>query len=60
MYVSFVLKIQFDAYVKQQQQKKNNNSYSDVHGYVALVVCIFGCIANSLNIIVLTRHEMRS
>uniref|UniRef100_A0A336KNT5 CSON013928 protein n=1 Tax=Culicoides sonorensis TaxID=179676 RepID=A0A336KNT5_CULSO len=36
-----------------------HTSYSDIHGYVALVVCIFGCIANSLNIIVLTRHEMR-
>lgn len=31
-----------------------------VHGYLSLVVCFFGCIANTLNIIVLTRHEMHS
>jgi ABC-type Fe3+-siderophore transport system permease subunit len=35
-------------------------SYASVHGYVALLVCIFGSIANSLNIVVLTRREMRS
>lgn len=35
-------------------------SYSGIHGYVAMVVCVFGCIANCLNISVLTRHEMRS
>lgn len=34
--------------------------YRDIHGYVSLLVCIFGSIANSLNIIVLTRKEMRS
>ena len=31
-----------------------------VHGYVSLVVCIFGSVANSLNIAVLTRREMSS
>jgi hypothetical protein len=31
-----------------------------VHGYVSLVVCLFGCVANSLNIAVLTRREMTS
>lgn len=36
------------------------HSYMHVHGYLSLVVCFFGCIANTLNIIVLTRHEMRS
>ncbi|XP_055840830.1 G-protein coupled receptor dmsr-1-like [Episyrphus balteatus] len=30
------------------------------HGYVSLFVCILGIIANTLNIIVLTRREMRS
>ena len=29
-----------------------------VHGYLSLVVCIFGTIANILNIVVLTRKEM--
>lgn len=36
------------------------SSYVHVHGYLSLVVCCFGCIANTLNIIVLTRREMRS
>lgn len=31
-----------------------------MHGYASLLVCIFGSIANSLNIVVLTRREMRS
>ncbi|KAH8366075.1 hypothetical protein KR093_008857, partial [Drosophila rubida] len=35
-------------------------SYKNMHGYVSLVVCILGTIANTLNIIVLTRKEMRS
>lgn len=36
------------------------SSYKGVHVYLSLVVCSFGCIANSLNVVVLTRHEMRS
>ena len=35
-------------------------SYAKVHGYVSLVVCIFGMLANTLNIIVLTRKDMIS
>lgn len=35
-------------------------SYEQYHGYISLVVCIFGIFANTLNIIVLTRKEMRS
>lgn len=34
--------------------------YHQVHGYISLVVCLFGSVANSLNIAVLTRREMRS
>ncbi|KAL7732613.1 hypothetical protein ACLKA6_013545 [Drosophila palustris] len=37
-----------------------HTSYKNMHGYVSLVVCILGTIANTLNIIVLTRREMRS
>lgn len=33
-------------------------SYKRYHGYVALMVCIFGTVANVLNIIVLTRKDM--
>ncbi|XP_076233905.1 G-protein coupled receptor dmsr-1 [Calliopsis andreniformis] len=34
--------------------------YSQWHGWISLFVCIFGSIANVLNILVLTRREMRS
>lgn len=34
--------------------------YNAIHGYLSLPVCIFGSIANILNIVVLTRREMRS
>lgn len=36
------------------------NCYSEVHGYLSLIVCTFGIIANILNIIVLTRKHMIS
>ncbi|XP_049766431.1 G-protein coupled receptor dmsr-1-like [Schistocerca cancellata] len=34
--------------------------YKELHGYFSLLVCIFGSVANSLNIAVLTRREMLS
>lgn len=34
--------------------------YLSLHGYFALSVCVFGCIANLLNIVILTRRELRS
>lgn len=34
--------------------------YRNVHGYVSLFVCIFGTLANSFNIAVLTRKQMKS
>ncbi|XP_059216543.1 G-protein coupled receptor dmsr-1-like [Stomoxys calcitrans] len=37
-----------------------HTSYKHVHGYFSLVVCILGTLANSLNIIVLSRREMRT
>ncbi|XP_054262257.1 G-protein coupled receptor dmsr-1-like [Macrosteles quadrilineatus] len=35
-------------------------TYRGVHGYVSLLVCVFGSVANVLNIAVLTRREMTS
>lgn len=37
-----------------------HNWYFEVHGWASLLVCIFGSIANVLNIAVLTRREMQS
>ena len=37
-----------------------HKSYVQVHGYLSLVVCLFGILANSLNVIVLTRKNMIS
>ncbi|XP_052819862.1 G-protein coupled receptor dmsr-1-like [Mya arenaria] len=36
------------------------NSYKPIHGYLAAIVCVFGVLANVLNIIVLTRKNMIS
>ncbi|XP_077293117.1 G-protein coupled receptor dmsr-1 [Arctopsyche grandis] len=33
-------------------------SYNNVHGYISLLVCVFGTFANILNIAVLTRKDM--
>jgi len=35
-------------------------SYRSVHGYFSLVVCVFGTVANVLNVAVLTRRDMAS
>lgn len=34
--------------------------YVRVHGYIALIICLLGCAANSVNIAVLSRKEMAS
>ena len=34
--------------------------YQQYHGYLASIVCVFGIIANALNIVVLTRRNMIS
>lgn len=37
-----------------------DSRYKPIHGYLAAIVCVFGVIANILNIIVLTRKNMMS
>ncbi|KAK3603463.1 hypothetical protein CHS0354_030303, partial [Potamilus streckersoni] len=39
---------------------KFQESYRPIHGYLAAIVCVFGVIANILNIIILTRKNMIS
>jgi len=38
--------------------KHVGDAYASVHGYTSLVVCIFGCFSNFVNLIVLTRKTM--
>ncbi|XP_075218212.1 myosuppressin receptor 1 [Lycorma delicatula] len=40
--------------------EKFHTKYRKIHGYASLLVCLFGSVANSLNIAVLTRREMAS
>jgi len=32
--------------------------YQGVHGYVCVVICLFGIVSNAMNIAVLTRRSM--
>ena len=41
-----------------QDFKAFGDDYSNIHGYTSLIVCVFGALANILNLIVLTRKEM--
>ena len=45
---------------KQPPLQSVEETYKSVHGYLATIVCIFGVIANVLNIIILTRKNMVS
>lgn len=48
-----------DAYVpKYPGLQEFSRRYADIHGYIAAVVCIWGVIANLVNIVVLTRRKM--
>lgn len=35
-------------------------SYQPIHGYLATIICVFGVVANILNIVVLTRKNMQT
>lgn len=37
-----------------------SEAYSRIHGWLSIFVSLFGTLANALNIVVLTRREMRS
>jgi hypothetical protein len=36
------------------------NQYQPIHGYLAPIICVFGVVANILNIVVLTRKNMQT
>lgn len=38
--------------------KDSTTTYRHMHGYTALLVCVFGTVANALNVAVLTRKDM--
>lgn len=38
--------------------RKVFDAYAPIHGYLAIIVCVFGIIANILNIAILTRKEL--
>lgn len=40
--------------------KKFDLWYKPIHGYLAAIICIFGVVANILNIVVLTRKNMQT
>lgn len=56
---SHSLQVDFDTNVTlhnyTQAFKTFSRYYQPVHGYLSLLVCIFGIFANLLNIVVLTR-----
>lgn len=37
-----------------------NRIYGQIHGYLSIVLCLFGIFANSLNVTVLTRSALRT
>jgi len=48
-----------EAYVpKYPGLQEFSQRYGDIHGYIAAVVCIWGVLANLVNIVVLTRRKM--
>jgi len=48
------------AYAAADELLALHNWYQRYHGYLASIVCIFGIVANTINIIVLTRPNMVS
>lgn len=48
------------AYAAADELLEFHNWYQRYHGYLASIVCVFGIVANTLNIIVLTRPNMVS
>lgn len=48
------------AYCSTEEWEHFHHSYQALHGCLALVVCVFGSVANTINMVVLTRRSMLS
>ncbi|CAG2163501.1 unnamed protein product [Oppiella nova] len=57
---SFAFENEDDLQFYGSELTRFSNFYRPIHGYLSLAVCVFGIIANVLNIIVLTRKNMIS
>ena len=49
-----------DEFFGARHLRSFHDWYVNIHGYLATIVCLFGIVANLLNIIVLTRRNMIS
>ncbi|XP_042227864.1 G-protein coupled receptor dmsr-1-like isoform X2 [Homarus americanus] len=49
-----------DEYCSTEEWDDFRHSYQAVHGCMSLVVCVFGSVANVINMVVLTRRSMVS
>lgn len=51
---------QYLDYVSYKNLQTLKVRYAEIHGYVSVLVCVFGIIANIANIVVLNKKHMRS
>ncbi|KAL4231274.1 G-protein coupled receptor [Mactra antiquata] len=51
---------QYLDYVSYKNLQTLKLRYAEIHGYISVIVCVFGIIANIANIVVLNKKHMRS
>ena len=49
--------LDMSTYMRLQTFKEN---YEELHGYISVIVCLFGIMANIANIVVLNKKHMRT
>ena len=55
---SFSTWYQMDMFEEETQLQRFSKWYEGVHGYVSVVICVFGLMCNTLNIAVFTQKNM--